>query len=108
MATVRALRNTRLNLPALQGIFISARRVVFFTRISEANAMKLSRRRLAQLAAAAAAVPVVSRIAVAQTYPARPLRWIVGFPPAGGADVVVRIVAPWLSGSRHFEPSLRL
>jgi tripartite-type tricarboxylate transporter receptor subunit TctC len=59
--------------------------------------MKLSRRRFAHLAAAAAAVPVLSRIAAAQTYPARPLRWIVGFPPGGGADIVVRIVAPWLS-----------
>jgi tripartite-type tricarboxylate transporter receptor subunit TctC len=30
-------------------------------------------------------------------YPARPLRWIVGFPPGGGADIVVRIMAPWLA-----------
>jgi tripartite-type tricarboxylate transporter receptor subunit TctC len=36
-------------------------------------------------------------MAGAQNYPTRPLRWIVGFPPAGGADTVVRIVAPWLA-----------
>ena len=59
--------------------------------------MKLPRRRFLHLAAAAAALPAVSRIATAQTYPARPLRWIVGFPPGGGADIVVRIMAPWLA-----------
>jgi tripartite-type tricarboxylate transporter receptor subunit TctC len=32
-----------------------------------------------------------------QAYPAKPLRWIVGFPPGGGADIISRIVAPWLS-----------
>src|SRR5262249_46907540 len=35
--------------------------------------------------------------ASAQTYPARPLRWVVGFPPGGGADIVSRIMAPWLA-----------
>jgi tripartite-type tricarboxylate transporter receptor subunit TctC len=59
--------------------------------------MTLRRRRFLELAGAAAALPAVARIAAAQTYPARPLRWVVGFPPGGGADVVVRIVAPWLA-----------
>src|SRR5216683_6750987 len=58
--------------------------------------MKLPRRRFLHLAAAAA-LPAVSRIAWAQAYPARPLRWIVGFPPGGGADTVARIIGPWLS-----------
>jgi tripartite-type tricarboxylate transporter receptor subunit TctC len=44
------------------------------------------------LAAGAVTLPVVSRIARAQSYPSRPLRWIVGFPPGGGADTVTRIV----------------
>ncbi len=59
--------------------------------------MKLPRRRLLHLAAVAVAVPGVSRIAGAQSYPTRPLRWIVGFPPGGGTDTVARIMAQWLS-----------
>src|SRR5262245_39199680 len=59
--------------------------------------MKLPRRRLLQLAAGAAALPAVSRAAVAQAYPSRPLRWVVGFPAGGGADIVSRIMAPWLA-----------
>ncbi len=59
--------------------------------------MKLSRRHVLHLAAAAAALPAGSRSARAQAYPARPLRWIVGFPPGGGADSVARIMGQWLS-----------
>ena len=59
--------------------------------------MKLPRRRFLHLAAAAAALPGVLRVAGAQTYPARPIRWIIGFPPGGGADTVARIMGPWLS-----------
>jgi len=59
--------------------------------------MKLPRRQFLHLATGAAAIPAVSRIASAQTYPSRPVRWIVGFPPGGGADTVARIMAPWLS-----------
>jgi tripartite-type tricarboxylate transporter receptor subunit TctC len=59
--------------------------------------MKLPRRRFLHLTAAAAALPAVSRIAWAQAYPSRPLRWIVGFPPGGGADTVARIAGQWLS-----------
>jgi tripartite-type tricarboxylate transporter receptor subunit TctC len=62
-----------------------------FTDISERDVMKLPRRTFLHLAAAAAALPAVSRIAWAQAYPSRPLRWIVGFPPGGGADTVARI-----------------
>ena len=36
-------------------------------------------------------------IAWAQAYPSKPLRWIVGFPPGGGADTVARIMGQWLS-----------
>src|SRR5215470_16759474 len=59
--------------------------------------MHLSRRRFLHLAGAAGALPAGSRRARAQAYPARPLRWIVGFPPGGGADIVSRIMAPWLA-----------
>jgi len=58
--------------------------------------MKLPRRRFLYLAAGAASLPA-TRNAHAQTYPARPLRWIVGFPPGGGASIVTRIVAEWVS-----------
>jgi tripartite-type tricarboxylate transporter receptor subunit TctC len=59
--------------------------------------MHLSRRRFLHLAGAAGALPAASRRARAQAYPSRPLRWIVGFPPGGGADIVSRIMAPWLA-----------
>ncbi len=59
--------------------------------------MTLPRRRFLQLAAAAAVLPVVPRIASAQAYPSRPLRWVVGFPPGGGGDIVSRIMAAWLA-----------
>jgi tripartite-type tricarboxylate transporter receptor subunit TctC len=59
--------------------------------------MKLPRRRFLHLAAAAAALPAGSHFVEAQTYPTRPLRWIVGFPPGGGADTVTRIMGQWLA-----------
>ena len=59
--------------------------------------MKLPRRRFLHLAASAAALPAVSRMARAQTYPTKPIRWIIGFPAGGGADTVARIMEPWLS-----------
>jgi tripartite-type tricarboxylate transporter receptor subunit TctC len=59
--------------------------------------MKFPRRQFLHLAAGAAALPTVSRIARAQTYPARPVRLLVGFPPGGGADAASRIIAARLS-----------
>jgi hypothetical protein len=55
------------------------------------------RRQFLHLAAGAAAVPAVSRIAMGQAYPSRPVRWIVGFPAGGGADIVARLIGQWLS-----------
>jgi len=59
--------------------------------------MKLPLRQFLHLAAGAAATPAVSRIASAQAYPTKPIRWIIGFPAGGGADTVARIMEPWLS-----------
>ena len=59
--------------------------------------MKLSRRKFLYLAAGAMPPPTVSRIAMAQTYPSRPVRWIVGFPPGGGNDIFARLIGQWLS-----------
>jgi tripartite-type tricarboxylate transporter receptor subunit TctC len=58
--------------------------------------MKLPRRKFLCLAAGAAAGPVVSRGARAQTYPTRPVRCIVGYAPGGGTDIFVRLVGQLL------------
>jgi tripartite-type tricarboxylate transporter receptor subunit TctC len=59
--------------------------------------MKLPRRTFLYLTAGAAALPALSRNARAQTYPARPVRIIVGFSPGGTADIVARLIGQWLS-----------
>jgi tripartite-type tricarboxylate transporter receptor subunit TctC len=59
--------------------------------------MTLPRRRFLQIAAGAAGLPATSRFSFAQAYPTHPLRWVVGFPPGGGADLVSRIMASWLA-----------
>jgi tripartite-type tricarboxylate transporter receptor subunit TctC len=59
--------------------------------------MKIPRRTFLHLAVGAAALPAVSRVAWTQTYPSRPVRWIVGFPPGGGNDIFGRLIGQWLS-----------
>jgi tripartite-type tricarboxylate transporter receptor subunit TctC len=59
--------------------------------------MKIPRRRFLHLAAGAAALPAISRIAGAQAYPTRPVRVIVGFAPGNTSDVLARLMGQWLS-----------
>jgi tripartite-type tricarboxylate transporter receptor subunit TctC len=59
--------------------------------------VKLPRRKFLHLAAGAIALPAVSRVASADTYPSRPVHVIVGFPPAGVGDIIARLTGQWLS-----------
>ena len=59
--------------------------------------MKLLRRQFLHLAAGAAALPAISRVAMAQNYPTRRVRWIVGYPPGGATDITARLMGQWLS-----------
>jgi tripartite-type tricarboxylate transporter receptor subunit TctC len=59
--------------------------------------MKLPRRRFLHLAAGAVALPSMSRVAWAQTYPTRPVRLIVGLAPGGATDILARLIAQWLT-----------
>jgi tripartite-type tricarboxylate transporter receptor subunit TctC len=57
----------------------------------------LHRRQFLHLAAGAAALPLMPRVAQAQTYPTRPVRLVVGAPAGGGFDIVARLMGQWLS-----------
>jgi tripartite-type tricarboxylate transporter receptor subunit TctC len=68
------------------------------------HAMRMQRRKFLGLTVGAAALPVVSQVATAQTYPTRPITMIVPFPPGGTADVVARLVAEGMR--RHLGQSI--
>jgi len=59
--------------------------------------MKFARRQFLQLAAGAAVLPSVSNFARAETWPARPIRLIIGYTPGGSADLTARLMGQWLS-----------
>jgi tripartite-type tricarboxylate transporter receptor subunit TctC len=58
----------------------------------------IPRRRFWQLSAAALVLPAIPNIAMAQDYPARPIRLVIGFPPGGPNDTLGRLIAQWMSG----------
>jgi tripartite-type tricarboxylate transporter receptor subunit TctC len=59
--------------------------------------MKVPRRQFLRLAAGAAALPAITRIAWAQAYPSRPVRIVVGFAAGGGTGIVARLIGQSLS-----------
>jgi tripartite-type tricarboxylate transporter receptor subunit TctC len=59
--------------------------------------MKFPRRALIHLAAGAAALPAVPRVALAQAYPSKPVRIVVGFPAGGATDIMARLMGDWLT-----------
>jgi tripartite-type tricarboxylate transporter receptor subunit TctC len=60
--------------------------------------MKLLRRQFLHLAAGIVALPGISQIARADTYPSRPVHIIVGFPAGTSSDITARLIGQWLSG----------
>ena len=59
--------------------------------------MTLRRRQFLGLSAAIMVHPLLSQIAIAQVYPAQPVRVVIGFPAGAGGDIVIRIIGQWLS-----------
>jgi tripartite-type tricarboxylate transporter receptor subunit TctC len=59
--------------------------------------MHVHRRQFLHLAAGAAALPALPRIAKAQAYPTRPVRIMVGFAAGGALDIMARLIGQWLS-----------
>jgi tripartite-type tricarboxylate transporter receptor subunit TctC len=59
--------------------------------------MRLPRRQFLHLAGGIAMFPAVLRIAKAENYPYKPVRFIIGYTPGGSADIAARLMGQWLS-----------
>src|SRR5262245_6829330 len=66
-------------------------------RMRDGGSMRVPRRRFLQVAAGAVALPAVTRLARAQSYPVRPVHIVVGFPPGLATDIAARLIAQALS-----------
>src|SRR5262245_48121577 len=71
--------------------------LMYSRRIFGRTVMKLPRRKFLHFSAGVVAFSAMPQPARAQSYPSRPVRWIVGFTPAGGNDIVARLIGQWLT-----------
>src|SRR5499427_4718902 len=72
-------------------------RACAYPRTCWGNIVRLPRRTFLHLAAGAAALSAVSRVAAAQGYPSRPVRLVVGFAAGSTTDILARLIGQWLS-----------
>ena len=59
--------------------------------------MNIHRRQLIRFAGAAATLPMLPRLAIAENYPSRPVHILVGYSAGGGVDIAARLFGQWLS-----------
>src|ERR1700722_8214988 len=79
------------------GVALRATCITGMLRRRTERFMRLPRRKILQLAAGSAAFSAMPRIVRAETYPARPVHIIVGFPPGAASDINARLIGDWLS-----------
>jgi tripartite-type tricarboxylate transporter receptor subunit TctC len=59
--------------------------------------VEVPRRKFLRMTIAAMALPAISSMAHAQAYPSRSLRWLIGYPAGGSADIIARLIGQWLT-----------